>query len=238
VFAALLSIALAVAVAATAPVPPPPVYRCTRASKPIVIDGKLDDEPWPAAMWTKDFEDLSETKRREKLPPLRTRAKMLWHEQFLYIAASLADPDVRAAMREHDSPLYREGAFEVFIDPDGDGCDYLELQINPNDATMDLLMSKSYHEGGKADLKFELAKLRHAVTMERDVGWVVELAIPLDEIRKLSPRSDDLHHWRMNLARAWRSGVDAEVTYTSWSPTGPSLHAPDRFGVVEFIESK
>ncbi len=55
---------------------PPRGYVCYRATGPITIDGKLDDEAWKAAPWTDDFVDIEGN--RQLRPRFRTRVKMLW----------------------------------------------------------------------------------------------------------------------------------------------------------------
>src|SRR5262245_29465802 len=94
-----------------------PIYRCVATTQPITIDGKLDDVAWKAAEWTADFVNLRGPNGPVRPPPPRTRAKFLSDDRNLYLAAEVSESDVRATMKEHDSPLYRENAFEVFIDP-------------------------------------------------------------------------------------------------------------------------
>src|SRR5687768_7381825 len=99
---ALLGIVLAVAT--TTPAPAPPVYRCARAPEAVTIDGKIDEAEWSAAAWTEDFASLRG--RDAPAPMLRTRAKIMWDDDYVYLAAEMSDPDVRAAMRERDASLY------------------------------------------------------------------------------------------------------------------------------------
>src|SRR3954471_9363760 len=88
----------------TAGVTAPFSYECRRASGPILVDGKLDDEAWKQAQWTSDFVDIEG--ERQPRPKYRTRAKLLWDDQYLYIAAELEEPDVKATLTEHDSVIF------------------------------------------------------------------------------------------------------------------------------------
>ena len=225
-----------------------PTCRCVATTQPITIDGKLDDAAWQAAAWTADFVNLRGPNAPERPPPPRTRAKVTFDDRNLYIAAEVSDSDVRAAMKEHDSPLYRENAFEVFIDPDDDGANYVELEINALNTTFDLLMSKPYAQRGKADEAWEIAGLRTAVQIDgtlnesgdADKGWRLEMAIPWSAIKDLT--ADALPpkpgtRFRVNLARVISppAGSDAKTRYATWSPINePSLHVPARWGWVEF----
>jgi hypothetical protein len=55
-------------------------YVCQPARKPPRIDGRLDDEAWKSAEWTDRFVDI-EGNRKSK-PRFRTRAKMLWDQDY------------------------------------------------------------------------------------------------------------------------------------------------------------
>src|SRR5260370_25217195 len=77
----------------------PQGYVCHRANGPIIIDGKLDEHSWQTAAWTKDFADI-EGGRKAK-PAYRTRAKIIWDDEYFYVAADLEVPHVQATFTEH-----------------------------------------------------------------------------------------------------------------------------------------
>ena len=93
----------------------PKNYLCHRTTAPIVMDGKLDDSAWKAAAWTDDFADIQGDAKPK--PLFRTRAKMLWDDEYLYIAAEIEEPHVWATITNHDAVIFRDPDFEVFIDP-------------------------------------------------------------------------------------------------------------------------
>jgi hypothetical protein len=226
-----------------------PTYRCAATTQPVQVDGKLDDAAWRSAAWTADFVDLRGPNSPERPAPPRTRAKFSWDDRHLYVAAELSETDVRAAMKEHDSPIFRENAFELFIDPDDDGLRYLELEINALNTTFDLLMSKPYAQRGKADERWEIAGLRTAVHVDgtlnragdQDRAWTVEIAIPWVAMAELT--ADALPpmpgtQFRANLARVMAppAGEEGRTRYATWSPINEaSLHVPPRWGRLEFL---
>ena len=59
----------------------PRSYIIPRADQPIIIDGRDDDFSWNKATFTEDFIDIE----GQKIPDQKTRLKMLWDEDFLYI---------------------------------------------------------------------------------------------------------------------------------------------------------
>src|SRR5258708_384591 len=85
---------------------PPKGYVCYRADKPIKIDGRLDKEAWNAAPWTDAFVDIEGDKKPK--PRFRTRVKMLWDAECLYIAVEMEEPHVQASMTKHDSYIFHE----------------------------------------------------------------------------------------------------------------------------------
>ncbi len=167
-----------------APAPAPRSYDARRAASPPAIDGTLDDAAWQSAPWTEPFIDI----RGEDwpAPDWSTRAKIIWDDDHLYIAARLEEPHLWATLTDRDAILYREHDFEVFIDPDGDALAYYELEINALGTEFDLFLNRPYNRRGKADIAWDMVGLRSAVQLDgtlndpsdEDGGWSVEIAIP------------------------------------------------------------
>ena len=103
-------------------------YTCPRASAPLHIDGRLDDPAWRKAPWTAEFVDIQGAGHPK--PPFRTRVKMLWDDDCFYIGAELQEPRVWATLTQHDSVIFHDNDFEVFLNPSADGRNYFEFEIN------------------------------------------------------------------------------------------------------------
>jgi hypothetical protein len=232
---------------------PPKRYTCRRAPSAIKIDGRLDDAAWERAPWTDAFVDIQGEKQPS--PRFRTRAKMLWDDQYLYVAAELEEPHVWATLTEHDSVIFRDNDFEVFLNPSGDGRNYFEFEINALNTGWDLFLSKPYREGGKADNSWEIPGLRTAVAIQgtlndasdRDRGWTVEIAFPWTAFASRAPvsRPRPGDAWRVNFSRVEWQIEEGGKQYRKmpgkpednwvWSPQGLiNMHVPDRWGYVEF----
>jgi len=108
-------------------------YLCNRTSSPILIDGALTDDAWSQAPWTENFVDIQGP--THATPKHRTRAKFLWDDTHLYIAAELTEPHLQGSLSNHDAVIFHDNDFEVFIDPDGDNHRYAELEINAVNTT-------------------------------------------------------------------------------------------------------
>lgn len=230
----------------------PRTYVCPRAPNPPNLDGRLIDPIWSLAEWTDDFVDIADG----PTPRFRTRVKMVWDDRCLYIGAELEEPHVWGTLTEHDSVIFQDNDFEVFIDPDGDGHRYVELEINALNTTWDLLLVRPYLAGGPAVDGFELRGLRTAVHVkgtlnnpsDQDEGWSVEMAIPWGALAQIAgmpcpPRLGD--QWRINFSRVQWQHLVVDGQYRKvpgaaednwvWSPQGVvDMHRPDRWGVLQF----
>ena len=182
---------------------------------PLQIDGRLSEPAWSAAPWSDPFVDIDGTRR----PPLATRVKMLWDDEFLYFGADLEEPQLWATLDERDSVIFQDNDFEIFIDPDGDTHAYFEIEINALNTVWDLLLIQPYRDGGPAIHAWDIAGLRTAVNLrgtinrpeDRDEGWSIEVAIPWKILaeaapRRARPRAGD--QWRVNFSRVqWQLDV-------------------------------
>jgi len=181
---------------------------------------------------------------------------MLWDDDYLYVGARLEEPDVWASLRQHDSVIFRDNDFEVFLNPTGDTRNYFEFEINALNTGWDLFLPKPYKQGGKADNSWEIRGLLTAVSIDgtlnhpgdRDRGWSVELAFPWNAFRERSGmgRPDPDAEWRINFSRVeWQVRV-AGGNYQKlpglrednwvWSPQGlVDMHGPEHWGFAKFV---
>jgi len=234
--------------------PTPRQYLCHRAPGHLDVTGSLDKPFWAIAPWTDDFVDIEGD---TKPPPrFRTRVKMLWDDAYLYIGAEMEEPHVWGTLTEHDSVIFQDNDFEIFIDPDGDHHNYYELEINALNTTWDLRLVKPYRDGGPALNSWEIPGLRNAVSIDgtlndpsdTDRGWSLEIAIPWAPLAEFSrspapPVDGDL--WRVNFSRVeWDIDI-VEGAYCKrpdrpehnwvWSPQGAiDMHRPEKWGIVQF----
>lgn len=234
----------------------PKSYDCSRAKSPVSIDGSLDEAAWKAAPWTDDFVDIEGDKKPR--PRFRTRAKMLWDHEYFYIAAEMEEPHVWGTLTKHDSVIFHDNDFEVFIDPNGDTLEYYEFEINALNTGWDLFLDKPYRHGGKARNEWSIPGLRTGVHIvgtlnnpaDRDTAWTVEIAFPWKALAEFAhkpapPRPND--EWRVNFSRVeWQHEIVAgeyqKVPKTRednwvWSPQGLiNMHVPEKWGRVRFVE--
>lgn len=208
---------LVITVSLFAQEPPIPIhprnYVCYKAAQPLTIDGLMNEADWAAAPWTEYFVDIEGSLKPE--PRLKTRAKMLWDDQFLYIAAYLEEPHVWATLTERESVIFYDPDFEVFIDPDGDTHHYIEYEMNAFNTQWDLLLLKPYRDDVVQNVAIDhwsMNWMRSAVHVDGtindasdlDKGWSLEIAIPMDALMELNatgklPVSGE--HYRIGFSR-------------------------------------
>ena len=239
----------------------PKTYVIHKVSDPPAIDGKLVDSAWQQTQWTDPFLDI----RGADLPNPRfeTRAKMLWDDDFLYIAAQLEEPHLWATIEERDAVIFQENNFEIFIDPDGDTHNYYELEINALKTFWDLMLTKPYRTGGRAINAWDIKGLEIGVDLQgtlndpsdTDEGWTLEVAIPFDVLNETIGRGEpeDGSQWKLNFSRVeWQTEaqngeyikqIDPETDKPFpednwvWSPQGViNMHLPERWGIVQFSD--
>jgi len=235
--------------------PLPKRYDCRYASAPIQVDGRIDEGVWRRTPFTDLFVDIEGDKKPR--PRFATRAKMLWDDQYFYVAAEMEEPHVWATLTRHDSVIFQDNDFEVFIDPNGDTMEYYEFEINALNTGWDLFLNKPYRHGGKADNGWEIPGLRTAVHVQgtlndasdRDEGWTVEMAFPWKALAEFARKPAPPHpsdEWRVNFSRVeWRHRVkDGKYEKIKglkednwvWSPQGIiNMHVPEKWGIVRFV---
>ena len=62
----------------------------------------------------------------------------------------MEEPHVWGTLTKHDSVIFHDNDFEVFIDPNGDTLEYYEFEINALNTGWDLFLDKPYRQGGRA----------------------------------------------------------------------------------------
>ena len=237
-------------------------YTCYRTAQKITADGLLDEPDWSLAEWSDDFTDI--TGNPGLKPALKTRVKMLWDDENLYVAAELTEPHIWATILKRDEVIFRDNDIELFLDPDGDGLNYYEIEVNALGTVWDLMLTRAYKNGGKPVTSWDLAGLQAGIHISGslndpahpDTSWTVEMALPLAELMKgqnTGYAPADGVQWRVNFSRVeWETeitgggykkktdpatGKNLPEQNWVWSPMGEvAMHIPERWGRLEFSD--
>jgi len=193
-----------------------PVYSVLRAADAIRVDGKLDEASWALSPRVGELRLITDPARRPAFP---TEAAMTWDDSYLYVAFACTDAEPWARHTQRDDRLWDEEVVEVFLDPDGDGRQYAELEVSPTNVVVDLLIAAPRAAGPDAR-RWDIAGLQTAVTRHAS-GWIAEIALPWESLAgtgiSRAPTAGD--EWRVGLYRIKRPGgpgkagrIDALVT--------------------------
>lgn len=222
----------------------------------------MDEISWTKAAYSTLFVDIEGLQKPK--PLYQTKVKMLWDEEYFYIGAWLAEPHLWATYTERDAVIFHENDFEIFIDPNGDTHNYVEIEINALNTIWDLILTKPYRDHGKAVNSWNLEGLLSAVSLygtindptDVDSCWTIEFALPwgaLIEFTENNRKPVNGEHWKINFSRVqWQLEIK-EDQYTKkinpntnksfpeynwvWSPQGViNMHQPETWGVVQFSE--
>ena len=223
------------------------------------IDGDYKEAAWTAVEWSDDFIDIEGV----KAPKYKTQLKMMWDQDHLYFLAKLEEPHIWGNLKQRDTIIFYNNDIELFIDPDGDTHDYMEIEVNALNTVWDLFLDRPYRNGGSADIRWNIQGLKTAVAfngslnnpIDIDKYWTVEIAIPWAGLTKGNPSGkipvNDF--WRMNFSRVhWDHDItngkysrkkDSSGNFLReynwvWSSQGViNMHHPEKWGYVYFAET-
>ena len=148
----------------------------------------------------------------------------------LYVRFECDDSRPWATITRRDGPLYQEEVVEVFLDPFGDLECYFEIEVNPLNTVLDLMLRR-IGKGWRKEFAWKCEGLETSVAITES-GWKAALAIPFAALAVEPPASGTV--WRANFLRIDRpAGSPRELS--AWSPTGRNgFHEVECFGMLEF----
>ena len=182
-----------------------------------------------------------------KIADYNTSFVVSYDEQFLNIDFNCADnPNTDDnTLTEHNSPLYNQEVFEVFI---GSGVEdsksYLEVEINPNNAIwIGRISNPSLGERMQSleeQVEYDTSGIKHEVNHEES-AWSGFLRIPWELIGKNDDGNYRINFYRIR-SRSSHSEKDwvcdtESCDFVCWKSTmsgkEPAFHRPKQFGVLK-----
>ena len=216
-----------------------PHYTVNRADDKMRVDGRLDELAWRNAATFENFTFPWWKNGKQE----QTIARMLWDDQFMYIAYECSDAWISAVQTVQDSRVYQDDCVELFTAPNPKRpLNYFNFEMNVNGAILD-----QHHPDGPGKVNganWNTQGLLIATTVDGtlnddtdvDRGWILEVAIPFINFTPVTgqqcPHDGDIWHLNLN-----RLGGTTNAQHSQWSPgttAKPAFHAPDTFGRVTF----
>lgn len=204
----------------------------------IELDGRLDEPAWRSARSTGNFVNTM----NGSAASFETSAKVLFGPEHLYVGFEVADDYLKSEFTGRDDHLWQADCVEIMVDPDGDGRNYFELQVNPRNAAFDTRYDRRRVPGPHGHVDWD-SGIRSGVQVrgtidddDDDEGYTVEIAIPWTgfvdgDAPGAAPSAGD--EWRINfyVMDSREEGQRA----AGWSPPRVGdFHVPNRFGKVSF----
>lgn len=234
----------------------PKSYIANYTNQEIIIDGKDDEQAWKNNAWTDPFIDIEGL----KIPKFETRMKMLWDNTNLYFFTKMNDTNIWGDLKQRDTVIFYNNDFEIFIDPDGDTHNYMEIEINALNTVWDLFLTKPYRNHpvvlNQWDIKGFQSNVHISGTINNaldiDQFWTVEIAIPWESLLESTNEKNppEGKTWRLNFSRVeWdyelinnkyyrKKDIKGEILPEYnwvWSPQEViNMHEPERWGFVYF----
>jgi hypothetical protein len=221
-------------------------FNVVRTSTPIIIDGKPDDLAWSETeVGSLDyFYNIKKPDDKQN-----TSFRMLWDEENLYVFFECKDQYITARETERNGEPYFDDCAEIFLIPAPDSAKmHFGFELNLYKASNDFIFLNDIYQGKDAVLKafdpeFEV-EVTHSGTIndnsDIDEGWTIEMAIPLKlfvGMNEFSPVKAG-NTWYFLAVRQDRNDADGNrrSTSTIFPIYDDGVHAPNRFGALEFVE--
>ena len=183
-------------------------FEVRRATSPIRVDGVLDEQAWADALV---FDLPYEWSPGDNTPPpVKTDFLLTYDDERLYAAWRAFDPEpaaIRAHLMDRDATdtLVQDDHVTLMIDPFNDERRGFQFRVNPLGVQADAIFSQNE---GVEDFSFDMIWASAArITAE---GYVVEIAIPLDQIR--FPRTDGAQTWGVDVGRSYPRNVRHRIS--------------------------
>lgn len=181
----------------------------------------------------------------------RTRFQARWDAAALHVRFDAVDDSPWHTMTSRDAHLWDEEVVELFLDADGSGRNYAELEINPINVVCDLRVERPW-PSLKSLTSWDWVGLETGVEPLRTrqgavQGWTAVARLPWAGLRSLYPAAGGVvlpppagSAWRFNVFRIKRPGGPKKpndgAIYAAFSkPAGDSFHDPAAFRPLRLV---
>lgn len=222
-------------------------------SKPVKIDGSLDEKAWadapsyklaiPKKTYANQPECIKQKVSADKLES--GEYKLLWDKDYLYVGINFTDSDVHAYGKENEMHHYGQGdVAEVFLKPESDTY-YWELYATPaGRKTSFFIPGRGCLMGPALTLcpinTKVVAKVQGTLNkwQDKDRGWTAEMAIPRKELEQFGAKFNPDAKWRIFLARYNYSRYLPlkELSSCPRQAATPNFHLLEEYGTLKLVK--
>lgn len=206
-----------------------------KTNEKITIDGDLSD-------WKTPFLGPFVIHDSGNKASQNTFVSLSWNDQNLYIAYRSTDSKIVGTPQKKDSPIFNtDDLVEIFIDPDGDGQNYVEIGVNVFSTNYDLLLKciSPVCGGWNTAMNFDISGLE-TVSKITPEGFNTEIKIPFSSLQAIKngnftpPKAGT--KWRGNAFRIDYGNTTEYLALQHYKSLKYGFHQPEEFTVFEFME--
>jgi len=187
-----------------------------RTSKAPTIDGKLDEAGWTKAFSVNTFGKIEFRGYSQR----HNSARFLYDEKAIYIGCTgqiSRWSTWLAEARGRDQDVWKDEAFEIFIDPGRTKKVYYQFIVN---AVGSIQEGKGWNARYNPDWKVAVS--------HTDKMWTAEMAIPYAALEAAAPKAGDV--WGINVCRDDKENKQI----SSVIPVASTFHDATAFAEIQF----
>ncbi|MUH35178.1 hypothetical protein D9O36_04940 [Zobellia amurskyensis] len=225
-----------------------PVFKVSKVSEPMVIDGKMDEASWSKT----EARTLDYFYRVDKpTDQQKSTFRMLWGKEKFYVFFEMEDQYITARETKRDGQPYLDDCAEIFFITAPDSLDtHFGYELNLNKAVNDFIFFNDYVKGKDVVYKTFNPDFEVEITYDGtindnsdiDKGWTMEMAIPYSNFGELGEvvAIEAGNKWAFLAIRQDRNDADGNRRSTSTIfpiyDISKNVHQANRFGLMEFVE--
>lgn len=206
-----------------------------KTNKRIKIDGDLTD-------WKTPFLGPFVIHNTGEIATQNTFVSLSWNNKNLYLAYKCSDSQIIGRFQKKDSQVFNtDDLVEIFLDPDGDSQNYIEIGVNAFSTNYDLLLKCISEEcgGWNTSMDFDIKGLETVSKINKD-GYTVEIKIPFSSLIKIKnggfskPKVGT--KWKGNAFRIDYGNTTEYLALQPYKSLKFGFHQPQEFAVFEFVK--
>ncbi|TDO71186.1 carbohydrate binding protein with CBM9 domain [Flavobacterium chryseum] len=210
-------------------------FSIQKTSEKITIDGDLAD-------WKTPFLAPFVIHNSGEKATQSTMVSLSWNDENLYIAYRSDDSKIVGESKKKDSPIYKtDDLVEIFIDPDGDGQNYVEIGVNAFSTNYDMLVKCVSRDcgGWKTSTQFNISGLETVSKISAE-GFCTEIKIPFSSLEMvkngkfIKPKTGT--KWKANVFRIDYGNTTEYLALQRYKSLKYGFHQPQEFAFFEFVE--
>lgn len=209
-----------------------PIYKITNT---LSIDGDLSD-------WKTPFIGPFVIHNSGLKATQATYVSLSWDNANVYLAYKSKDSKIIGSEKKKDAQLFKtDDLVELFLDPDGDSQNYIEIGVNAFSSNYDMIIHcvSPSCGGWNTDISLDILGIKTASKITTD-GYNVEIMIPFSSLTSIKDSGFTIPvvgtKWKGNLFRIDYGNATEYLAISPYGALGYGFHQPEQFKTFEFVE--